>query len=363
MTSSPSVTVVSAMGRTVEVTLTGPRARPLEALLRAAWGHLRVTGATAATIDARIELSTSEEDAPEHLRRHLSLLTTSITQRCIDLNAPEHLQLHAAALATPDGATTALIGHSGAGKTTAARHLGRRLAYLTDEATAIRPDGTVLPYPKPLSIRVDDEPVKSQRAPAELGLMPVASGQPCRIAAFVLLDRDPERTGGPAVRTLPLTEGLLALIGHTSHLQRLPAPLRTLAELVVMTGGVRCLSYAEAADIASLDAGAGERQSFRAVAVDPPRSAGSPARGQLRRAPVRDAIEIDGDLVVLGDDRAVSLTGVAPAIWLQAADWVDPASLAQAAIARHGPHPDARARVDSAIETLCEERVLERSGG
>ena len=81
------------------------------------------------------------------------------------------------------GATVLLVGASGAGKTTSAQILGRRLGYLSDETAGLRPDLSVVAYPKPLSVRRDQAAPKEQVAPDALGLLRATGGLSRRRAA------------------------------------------------------------------------------------------------------------------------------------------------------------------------------------
>ncbi len=75
----------------------------------------------------------------------------------------EALMLHASAVALDDGRVIGFVGPSGRGKTTASQALGRTYGYVTDETLAIRADGSVVAYPKPLSIGTRPD-VKRHRA-------------------------------------------------------------------------------------------------------------------------------------------------------------------------------------------------------
>ncbi|MFX6027812.1 hypothetical protein ABTE84_20905, partial [Acinetobacter baumannii] len=73
--------------------------------------------------------------------------------------------LHAAGVAGSDGAVVVLVGPSGAGKTTAIRHLAARAGYVSDETIALNATGAVLPYRKPLSVITDGVAHKVQHSP------------------------------------------------------------------------------------------------------------------------------------------------------------------------------------------------------
>lgn len=69
--------------------------------------------------------------------------------------AGEGVVIHAAVAAKNDGAVL-LVGPNGVGKTTLVLEMLRRgWAYLSDDLAPIGPEGSVLPFPKPLGIRGD----------------------------------------------------------------------------------------------------------------------------------------------------------------------------------------------------------------
>ena len=113
-------------------------------------------------------------------------LLSQVTIRAIEAAAGTRLMLHAAGIADADGLVLALVGPSGMGKTTASVYLSRQgFSYVTDETVSIGPEGDVLPFARPLSLRRSGGEV--QRSPDELGLG--LSPRDLRIARIVLLDR------------------------------------------------------------------------------------------------------------------------------------------------------------------------------
>ena len=176
-------------------------------------------------------------------------VTSEVTVAAILERAGELTMLHACGVADPDGAVIALVAKSGTGKTTASSQLARTFGYITDETVAIRADGTVVPYPKPLSVKqATPGAAKLQVGPDELGLQ-VAPDNP-RITAIALLDRV---AGGdyqlPVIEPVPLVEAVLALIPDTSSQAAVVQPLQSLCRLIDSVGGVFRVSYSEAADL------------------------------------------------------------------------------------------------------------------
>ncbi len=125
---------------------------------------------------------TSDTDVPYRVSRQLT--NASILRR-----SGQCVMLHAAGVASDDGGTVALVAASGTGKTTAARVLGRRLGYVSDETVAVEHDLTVRAYPKPLSIVVDPASpwVKHERSPDDLALR--RPPHSLRLSAVVVLER------------------------------------------------------------------------------------------------------------------------------------------------------------------------------
>lgn len=174
-------------------------------------------------------------------------LSPAVTTAAIDARAGELVMLHAAALADPaTGRTAVLVAASGTGKTTASVTLGRRFAYLTDETAAITPDGVVLAYRKPLSI-IDGGHLKKQVAPSDLGLL--TTERECRLAALLVIERDPLHQGVPTAESLETVDAIAAIAPQSSYLPSMEKPLHRLAELIHLVGGARHVRYAESAGL------------------------------------------------------------------------------------------------------------------
>src|SRR4051794_13326567 len=166
-------------------------------------------------------------------------LTSAVTVALMTRRAGSLLMLHACGLADPrTGATVALVAPSGTGKTTLARTLGTTWGYVSDETVALEEDGTVLPYPKPLScLLTPDAEVKHQLAPDDCGLVP--AGPHLHIVAVLLLERRRDAARIPEVDVVPTVHALAALAPETSFFTRLDRPLGTLAGILNKTGGLR----------------------------------------------------------------------------------------------------------------------------
>ncbi len=262
MTDRRCTRAVGALGVTVEVGVRGNRAPEVASRLAELWELCPATpgapvgGRVEAVFDSRPEVVDAADRAGlvsrEELEDLLQLLTQRVTVAAIGALAGQCLMLHAACLANPStGKAVAFVAPGGTGKTTLAMSLGPGHWYVTDETTAVLADGSVIPYPKPLSVRrAPDSLYKDETAPGALGL--VAPSGPVRLVALCLLDRDDRHIGPPRVTTLPTLDGIVDLVPQTSHLSQMTHPLQQLAGLTESSGGVRRVTYREASDLAGL---------------------------------------------------------------------------------------------------------------
>lgn len=182
-------------------------------------------------------------------------LTQSVTAASIALQAGHYFMMHAGAVGDPDsGAVVAYAAAGGTGKTTLSLRLGRTWSYLTDETVAVDPEGFLVPYEKPLSVRPDTGPesvgpvVKQEISPDALGLRTWPRSVDGRLAALVLIARD-GTLAQPRVEELDTVSAMLELAPETSSLSSLPSPLQRLARLLDGVAPVLRITYAEAADV------------------------------------------------------------------------------------------------------------------
>lgn len=255
-------TVVDAFGVHVEVSVRGDRASAVLDRLPLLWefcpappgatGEVRVEVVFDSDPQAWVLAEAQGAVSRLDLEDLLQVLTQRITLSAIDARAGECLMLHAACIADPrTGDAAAFVARGGTGKTTLARTLGRDRWYVTDETTVVLEDGTVMPYPKPLSIRrAPGSLLKDETPPSAVGL--VAPTGRVQLAALCLLERDPGHRGEPTVETLPTLDALVALVAQTSHLPEMARPLQRLAALCESLGGVHRITYRESADVAGL---------------------------------------------------------------------------------------------------------------
>lgn len=181
----------------------------------------------------------------------MTAATQTITGRFIAKQTGRILMFHAGAVAHPTtNRAVVYVAAGGTGKTTLTRLLGSRYRYLTDETVGIDAEHQVLPYPKPLSIRVPNKRYKKEASPDELGLLP-ADG-PAPVARILLLDRSDSYPAIPRVETTDLFDAVMSVVPQTSALSRLDRGLHQLSALIQATEGVLTVRYREAASLQPL---------------------------------------------------------------------------------------------------------------
>lgn len=200
--------------------------------------------------DTEVVLADHDGSA-DSVARSLQLLTQSVTLAAIGVRAGRDVMFHAGGLSNPrTGAAIAYVAPGGTGKTTVTTTLGRGRGYLSDETVAVTADGAVVSYPKPLSVRRPDGVLKDETAPGALGLAP-ACAEPW-LAGIVVLRRDLAPGAPIDVVDVPLLDALVMVAPETSSLARLTDPLRRLADVVEMAGGLRVVHFAEARQLEPL---------------------------------------------------------------------------------------------------------------
>jgi hypothetical protein len=286
-------------------------------------------------------------------------LATNVTMRLIGRLAGTHVMLHAAGLSTEDGRVLVLVGMSGAGKTTAAARLCLDgFGYVTDELVAMTPEGTVTAYPKPLSVvEATAGHAKHQYGPDRLGLRPAP--EELSSGPFVLIERRPD-AAVPVLEEVPIVEALLELLPHTSSIIYLSHPLQVLCRLLEEGGAYR-LTYAEIDNARSLLSSLPLRPAPQGWAPEPePDVTPLVWDGRYRRAPVADAVRVDGEVVTMATGAPIRILGVGVPIWEATAVPATFEDLVDAAVAAHGAHPDAAQIVEEAVGLLLESGVLHR---
>lgn len=226
-----------------------------------------LTGIPADELDEPVEVPIEEtSSATADPQTWLTQMTQTITRAAIERQAGSFLMFHAGAIANPaTGQAVILVAPGGTGKTTMVRRLGRGRMYVTDETVAINEDGVIVPYPKPLSIRVSGASGKQETSPADLGLLPPLGV--IRPAAYLVLDRvkgpkaaegttsGAKRSGDsshrPKFTRLSTLDAIMTMVPETSSLGRLPAGLHVLADAIERVGGACQVRYREATSLSA----------------------------------------------------------------------------------------------------------------
>lgn len=267
-------------------------------------------------------LHVSHEDAA-HER-----LTVEVTLRMLEQLAGELHLFHAAALGEPQSHhAMILIGPSGRGKTTAAKFLGQHFTYLSDETAVVQHDGTVRPYPKPLSVITAFEQPKQQIDPAKIGLQTVAvTDFSYSLHHVILLDRQPERTATPVLERVHLADALLEIVQQTSGLLRSENGAVNLIELLQRCGGALRLSYRDVEDtlplLQQLFAGTAsvhpEQIETQHESAEPePEGVAPISAGLLHRIPGSTAFLIGERWLLTTGERLIEISPFSAEIWLE----------------------------------------------
>ena len=384
----PTAFDVRALASTVRIELDDTLTADEQESIRSNWADLLIEQSDAPAFTIRGSVAGKAAEAKSAGTRSITLrsaaelaqrITSEVTLAAITELSGDALMLHAAAIALDDGRVIGFVGPSGRGKTTASQALGRVHGYVTDETLAIRPDRTVVPYRKPLSIGRSPDVKRSEPA-SSLGLRDTSAAD-LRLAALVLLDRRPG-IDRPFVESLSLTEALPELVPQTSYLAALSRPLRLLAELVNATGGVRRVVYSEADTLPDLiddilttvqpeasqlsDVAATYRRDCDCFAELLP---GAPLfttpldqvrSGSYQRTNQSDALMVDGRLVILLRHDVFVLDGLGPIVWLAADGLIE--EEVRDVVARQLPEPpegvDPSAAIAAALSQLVGAKLL-----
>lgn len=367
--------IVSALGVQIAIDLAGFDADQRDAAARAWSDAATPTLGDDPPVDVLTVVGVTH-DVPFAVA--MERLSQQVTLAAIEARAGELWMLHAAAFTTADGRVIAFVAASGVGKTTAATVLGRHLGYVTDETVGIDATGSVWPYRKPLSVIERAGEPKAQHAPSQLRLRELPN-VPLRLAAIVLLDRDPDAAGPARITSVTLADALAGLVPQSSYLMRMRTPLAHMVDTIAEVGGVLRATYREAEDLPLLiDAILAERPALSTVVT--------PAVGELsirgganlsresadevfQRAPFVDALETPDGLILLqptGADGAGIvhvLAGIAPTLWQRAAHDASRGELLSAAEHIHGTRADVDTStlVDMSIDELLGAGILQRA--
>ncbi|MFB8189668.1 hypothetical protein ACFC14_10115 [Microbacterium sp. NPDC055988] len=365
--------LVNAVGAVIEIDAS-QRDEDFRSRVAAAWTDALHEGDRAADAIAVVPADTDEAAA-------LSALSTDVTIKALAHRRHDPLwMLHAAGLATDDGRVVVLSAASGTGKTTAARHLSQRYAYVSDETIGIDDSGRVVPYRKPLSIIEQDAVPKAQVALSSIGGSHPLPGE-LRVAKIVVIDRSPEGPDEPEVDALDIADALALLGPQTSYLSDGPAPLQRIAALLAATGGAVRLRYREVTGIDGIiddlldvdlapvppivpriapapDTTASDTSALDTSALDttPPDA--------YRRAETVDELVLDQRVAVLRrtptGGQVHVLDGIGPTIWTATAGGSTLAQIVDAVVAAHGEPADGdpASIVQTAVQVLIDDGLL-----
>ncbi len=340
--------VVDAMGVPIGIPVTGEVA----ARLRHQWSRALTHLPAASSIDL-VALDDGDHAGHDYA------VTTRVTLAALEATAGRRVNVHAGAVADDRGRALAVVGPSGAGKTTAVLRLARDLGYLSDETVSLDQRLGVHAHAKPLSVVADpDDPRgKDSVSPDDLGL--AVAPTTARLHRIVVLQRGDDDTG---LEPLPAPRAIALVVEQTSSLVHLDDPMRRLAAAIEDCGGAWTLRYREFDDWADDVAALLDRDPQPpAPFVHHPRRGGAPAAaepGTWSRTPWKDAVEYADEVVVMVDDQVRVLAGLGVGLWLALAVPRTTAELVAEACERWGEHPDAATLVADALDVLAQQGVV-----
>jgi hypothetical protein len=147
---------------------------------------------------------------PFDLRLALGILDAEL-RKYIALHAPNHVFVHAGVVGVEDRAIV-LPGRSFAGKTTLVAALVQAGAeYWSDEYAVLDGEGLVHPYPKPLSVRINDTRETDEQPVESLGGR--AGDRPLPVAVIAFTSYRPGAAWALSARTAG--EGAVKLLEHS----------------------------------------------------------------------------------------------------------------------------------------------------
>lgn len=175
---------------------------------------------------------------PVDLQLALGILDAQLRMH-IAVHAPDHVFVHAGVVGVGERAIV-LPGRSFAGKTTLVAALVQAGAeYWSDEYAVLDADGLVHPYPKPLSMRINDTRATEERPVESLGGL--AGDRPLPVALIAFTSYRPGAAWAP--RSCTAGEGTVKLLEHAvaarSSPERVLAAVRRAATDAVILEGDR----------------------------------------------------------------------------------------------------------------------------
>jgi hypothetical protein len=190
------------------------------------------------TDDGLLTVVCDGEPVMGSLDRRLALGVLDAEMRMyIALHAPDHVFVHAGVIGVGERAIV-LPGRSFAGKTTLVAALVQAGAeYWSDEYAVLDADGFAHPYPKPLSVRIDDTRMTKEQPIESLGGR--AGDRPLPVALIVFTSYRPGVDFAP--RSCTMGEGAVKLLEHSIAARSRPeqvlaAVRRAATDAVVLEG-------------------------------------------------------------------------------------------------------------------------------
>jgi hypothetical protein len=190
--------------------------------------------------DALLRIVCDEQPiaGPFDLRLALGILDAEL-RMYVALHAPDHVFVHAGVVGV-GGRAIVLPGRSFAGKTTLVAALVQAGAeYWSDEYAVFDANGLVHPYPKPLSVRINDTRETDEQPVESLGGR--AGDRPLPVAVIAFMSYRPGAAW--ALRSCTAGEGIVKLLEHSiaarSRPEQVLAAVRRAATNAVVLEGDR----------------------------------------------------------------------------------------------------------------------------
>lgn len=345
--------VVEGIGARVRVDVTGPGAREFAERMHGLWSRCVPQDGPdapgAAVLDAVAVALTGEDDVWELLERTTQRITLALLNQRQEGRA---LLFHAGGVSHPiTGRSAVYVARSFTGKTRLTLELAQHFGYLSDESIAIAEDFSIVPYPKPLSVRDPHGGPRRELGPDALGLRTLPARP--HLTHLLLLDRRDDHDGPPKADVLDVFDAVALLGPQTSWLSSLTAGLHRLDVLLQHTGGALKVTYREASTLLPLVTdllGDPDR-------ADPDAHASEP---RVQFVAPTDTLTRDGDALLLYDDHVVRLGPLGTAIIAECRRPIGIRALAERLTARLGAPDDrdAHAATLAAVEQLVADGVL-----
>ncbi len=290
------------------------------------------------------------------------------------------LLLRTPAVADDDGRVLAVVAGEGARPLSLVLELARTgMTYVTTDLLSVGDDGSVKACPQPVQVvedlgvdgagvgaggggwSVGEGPLRRTvvRGPNELGLREGRAEM--TLSQVVVLEAAEAHGGAPRIEPLPLIDALMALAPLMVVPSDVAHPLRALCQLIERCGGVQVLIHDRGQNVTSALRAAlvhvreNAPASWKALddrSAETNEMAWRLRDGRVRPAPVSDAVELDGEAVVLVGSQAARLGPLGLTLWRAAGAAAGPEQLEAAAAAAHGEHPDASALVRQGVDAM-----------